>query len=332
MKTIIYGVGKGYFDFFDISTFLERCFIDMSIEVVGFSDGNEKIWGKEIIYNGQIFTVSGIDEFRFTNIEKIIVTSKKYFDEIRKELICKGFRKDQILLIDNLYDVYIRQLFEVWKFEGKTGIEIGGATHLFASIYEKCLSCDNVNFSSSTIWWKNETNDFRYENKILGKVWITDATDMYQIENEKYDFLLSSNNLEHIANPLKALKEFARVVKTGGIVFIIVPQKKDTFDHKREYTTFEHLVEDYVNNIEENDLSHLDEIIEKHDYIMDPECGGKKKFIERARKNIENRCLHHHVFDEECLKKALTFSGLKVRDFGDVRGNWFIVGEKGECT
>ena len=79
-------------------------------------------------------------------------------------------------------------------------------------------------------------------------------------------------------------------------------------------------------------LSHLDEIIEKHDYAMDPECGGKKKFIERARKNFENRCLHHHVFDEECLKMALTFSGLKVRDFGDVRGNWFIVGEKGECT
>ena len=78
MKTVIYGVGKGYFDFFDISTFLERCFIDMSLEVVGFSDGNEKIWGKEIIYNGQIFTVSGIDEFQFTSIEKIIVTSKKY--------------------------------------------------------------------------------------------------------------------------------------------------------------------------------------------------------------------------------------------------------------
>ena len=109
MKTIIYGVGKGYFDFFDISTFLERCFIDMSLEVVGFSDGNKKIWGKEIIYNGQIFTVYGIDEFQFTSIEKIIVTSKKYFDEIRKELICKGFHKDQVLLIDNLYDVYIRQ-------------------------------------------------------------------------------------------------------------------------------------------------------------------------------------------------------------------------------
>lgn len=40
---------------------------------------------------------------------------------------------------------------------------------------------------------------------------------------------------------------------------------------------------------------------------MDIACGGKDKFIEQAQKNFENRCLHHHVFNEQCLRKSLEF-------------------------
>lgn len=330
MRMIIYGVGKGYFDFFAHDLFIVEKVLDNTLEVVGISDGNQNVWGNEIIYNKQKFKICKIEEFQ--DIDYIIVTSKKYFDEIAEELIKKGYRKEQILLIDKLYEFYLANIFQIDKLEGKNGIEIGGPTGLFHCVYNKCQSCDNVNFSKKTVWWEDKTQDFRYEDRVLGKIWILEATNMYQIEDEKYDFVLSSNNLEHTANPLKALKEFTRIVKTGGMILVIVPMKERTFDHNREYTEFEHLLEDYERKIGEDDLSHLSDIIDKHDYVMDPACGGKEKFIERSMKNIENRCLHHHVFDEKCLRSSFEFVGLEVIDFKVVKNNWLIIGEKMETS
>lgn len=109
---------------------------------------------------------------------------------------------------------------------------------------------------------------------------------------------------------------------------MLVPIKEKTFDHNRECTAFEHLMEDYNSNIGEDDLTHLPEIIAKHDYGMDVLCGGKEQFIERAKKNVENRCLHHHVFEETCLRKAFEFVGLEVIAFREVMNNWLIMGQK----
>src|SRR3990167_3545784 len=41
--------------------------------------------------------------------------------------------------------------------------------------------------------------------------------------DESFDFLFVCHSLEHCENPLLALREFRRVVKTGGYVFISLP-------------------------------------------------------------------------------------------------------------
>lgn len=328
MKIIVYGIGKQYFDIFNNPKSEEREIIKSEVEIIGFADSNSAIWGNEIIYEEKKFAVKSICEFHKNDFEGILVTSKKYFIEIRDFLIQNGYEKERIFLIDKIIGQYLNKLYHIEKFRGKVGIEVGGPSDLFFNIYDNCRACDGVNFCQHTVWWKNDTDDFRYKDKVLGNVFIAEATDLYQIEDGKYDFVLSSNNLEHIANPLKALKEFFRVVKEEGVVLVVVPRKEKTFDHNRDYTTFDHLLEDYSNDRGEEDLSHLPEIIEKHDYGMDAPCGGKEKFIERSKKNVENRCLHHHVFNEECLKKLFAFIGLEVIDFGEVTDNWFIIGQK----
>lgn len=328
MRTIIYGVGRRYYEIFLNVFFIKRVILENKMEIIGISDSNKNIWGQKVIYNGQEFIVHGIKEFRNENVDAIVVTSRNYFYEIKAELLKNGYKKEQIQLIDELYEPYIDQLLCIKELRGKIGIEISGPTKLFSKIYDNCLTCDNVNFNESTVWMENNTGIFKYKNKELGCNWIADATDMHQIKSDQYDFVLSSNNLEHIANPLKALKEFSRITKAGGKVVVVVPKKEATFDHNRECTLFEHLLEDYANGIGEDDLSHLAEIIEKHDYSMDTACGGKEKFIERAEKNIENRCLHHHVFEEDCLRKSFEFAELNVSEFSEIIGGYCIVGEK----
>lgn len=196
-----------------------------------------------------------------------------------------------------------------------------------------CNSCDGVNFSENTMWWnKSSSGNYEYDGKTLGKIYIADAIDMNCVDSEKYDFVLSSNNLEHIANPIKALKEFLRVLKTGGVLTLVVPRKDRTFDHKREFTKFEHILEDYQNNTQEDDLTHMPEIIELHDYDMDDLCNhiDKEEFKRRAALNIQYRNLHHHVFSEECLRKIFEFLNLKIISSGEClwSSNYIIIGKK----
>ena len=318
MKAIIYGIGEKCRE-------VCREFDKNKIEVAGFADGNSNVIGSKIRYKNDIYKVESIDQFEKVEYDKILVTTKKYYEEIQKQLIEKGYDKGKIILIDK---VFADNMFHIQYFENKTGIEIGGPTELFSYIYDECKACDGVDFCSNTVWRTLDTNEFRYADKLLGKNFIMEATDMRQIEDESYDFVLSSNNLEHIANPLKALREFSRVIKKGGAVLVLVPMKDRCFDHNRSYTTFEHLKEDFFNGIGESDLTHLDEIIEKHDYDMDVACGGKDKFVERAKKNAENRCLHHHVFDEKTLRNAFEFAELDIVDFSEIQNNWLILGQR----
>ena len=214
-------------------------------------------------------------------------------------------------------------------FTGKRGLEIGGPSEIFSPIYKQCSSCDGVNFSSDTTWWvKGDSNAYTFKGKTLGKVFIADAVNMDVVPSAGYDFVMSSNNLEHIANPIKALKEFLRAAKPGGGIIVVVPNKKYMFDHKRSYTSFEHMLSDFENDTPETDLTHLEEILELHDLAMDPPAGTFEEFRARSLRNFENRCLHHHVFCEESLRKIFAYLGLEVLDFKEVRGNFVIVGRK----
>lgn len=95
-------------------------------------------------------------------------------------------------------------------------------------------------------------------------------------------------------------------------MLLVLPDRRYTFDHKRKVTTLEHLVNDYHNNVDEKDLTHLDEILELHDLSMDKAAGSPAEFKERSLKNFENRCLHHHVYDLNLLKEIYTFLNIEL--------------------
>ncbi len=48
-------------------------------------------------------------------------------------------------------------------------------------------------------------------DKEPGIQYVRDATDLHGIPDEKYDFVVASHALEHIANPLRAVSEWTRV-------------------------------------------------------------------------------------------------------------------------
>lgn len=201
--------------------------------------------------------------------------------------------------------------------KGKVGLEIGGPSTLFATelpIYQVVQGLDGVNFSASTIWEGDlkAGNTFRFHGWKKGRQFVADATDLSRIDSASYDFLLSSNCLEHVANPLKAMKEWVRVVKGGGHLLLVLPNKASNFDHCRPVTEFQHLLDDYLGDIGEDDLTHLEEILQLHDLSMDPPAGDHEAFRRRSMDNVNNRTLHHHVFDRELIGRIFEHAGLEM--------------------
>ena len=204
-----------------------------------------------------------------------------------------------------------RTLFRA-EVEDKYGLEIGGPSGSFRDtgilpLYRYAAGLDNCVFATETLWEgrRSEGQTFSYHPaKPNGCNFIREATELHGIANHKYDFILSSHNLEHIANPIRALKEWMRVVKAGGAIIAVLPDYRDTFDHRRQPTTVRHMLEDYNSETKENDLTHLQEILGLHDLSRDPNAGALDQFHQRSLRNFENRALHHHVFDE-CNSRVL---------------------------
>lgn len=209
--------------------------------------------------------------------------------------------------------------FNVYKkyFIGKNGIEIGGLSQIFNSeipIYPIVKNIDGCNFSSRTVWegQVQEGNNYNFFGLKNGYQYICEASDLNKIPSGKYDFIISSHCLEHCANTLKTVEEWLRVIKKGGVLLFVLPDKRYTFDHNRSVTKFSHLLEDYANKINENDLTHLTEILKLHDLSLDKAAGTVDEFEKRSKDNYSNRCLHHHVFDFELLKQIFEYNNVEI--------------------
>jgi SAM-dependent methyltransferase len=183
----------------------------------------------------------------------------------------------------------------------KKGIEIGGPSDYTGNIiYQNASNIDNVIFSKNTVWSIHDEEYHYYMDK-KGKVLINDAVDISSVKDGAYDFCFSSHCLEHIANPLKAIYEWLRVIKEDGYIIIVVPEKNECFDHKRDYSTFSKLLSQYEKNVSEDDLSTLPEILLNHDLTLDTPAGNLEQFIKRSLDNFNNRCLHHYVYNPNLL-------------------------------
>ena len=205
------------------------------------------------------------------------------------------------------------------RFKGQEGIEVGGPSAFFSfksafPIYLYANKIDGVNFSNNTLWEGKikEGNLYNYYKNKKGFQFIGEAAHLKEVNDASYDFVLSCHSLEHVANPIKALKDWSRVMKIKGRLVLVLPDKEFTFDNKRPVTTLAHLIEDYKNNTTEEDSTHFEEVIEMHDFKHDAFVQSKEDLIKRTNLNIENRAVHHHVFNLDLVKELLVYCDFEM--------------------
>ena len=225
------------------------------------------------------------------------------------------------------HDLYLKYI------KNRSGLEIGGPSTIFKGalpLYQYALSIDGVNFSAETVWEGEIATgqSYNYYADKRGRQFVSDATELAQIDNETYDFVLSSNCIEHIANPVKAIFEWRRVLRAGVALILVAPNNVSNFDHKRNITSFEHIIQDYQSEIGECDLTHLDEILSFHDLSRDRRAGSISKFAERSRQNFLNRTLHHHVFSIDLLENILKYCGFDIAVTTESKFDLFVMAIK----
>lgn len=206
-------------------------------------------------------------------------------------------------------------------FRTKVGLEIGGPSPIFGTrgalpVYPMAACIDNCNFAPNTVWEGQvlEGKTFVFDRrKPAGTQFVAEASRLDTIRNESYDFVLSSHCLEHLADPIGGLEEWTRVLRPGGVLALAVPHKDATFDHRRPVTRLQHLIDDRERRTGEDDETHIEEVLRLTDLSLAPGVEDRASFEARSRRNVENRCVHHHVFHTRLVLELLDHMNLQVR-------------------
>jgi SAM-dependent methyltransferase len=118
--------------------------------------------------------------------------------------------------------------------DGLKGVEIGGAAHNDFKVdvlnVDRYAEMDTVyKDAERELWGRAKAVDIIAPGHEL------------PLEDDSFDFVLASHVIEHIPDPIAALKEWARVARR--YIVLVVPHRDRTFDRDRPLTPLSELIE-----------------------------------------------------------------------------------------
>ncbi|MEI6719859.1 MAG: class I SAM-dependent methyltransferase [Betaproteobacteria bacterium] len=158
-------------------------------------------------------------------------------------------------------------------------------------------------------------------------------------KDKTLDYVLTSHVIEHFFDPVKALKEWYRVIRPGGYIFIIAPHMDRTFDQHREPTSPAELldraagritIQDYARPLDAQALKRIG--LDKLGPLNYPQRLVRDKRTTRLEEGwaYYDKDDHHHwsawrTADFVELAKKLDFKIVEAQDIDDKVGNGFTV-------
>jgi len=118
--------------------------------------------------------------------------------------------------------------------DGLKGVEIGGSAHNDFKVdvlnVDRYAEMDTVyKDAERELWGRAKAVDIIAPGHEL------------PLEDDSFDFVLASHVIEHIPDPIAALKEWARVARR--YIVLVVPHRDRTFDRDRPLTPLSELIE-----------------------------------------------------------------------------------------
>ncbi|MRX32264.1 methyltransferase domain-containing protein [Aminobacter sp. MDW-2] len=123
------------------------------------------------------------------------------------------------------------------------------------------------------------------------------------------DFVVSSHCFEHFANPGLALEDWIRILKPGGVIYAIIPNKEKTYDRPREAASVDTLISAYESRAPEAPLEQY------RDFFDNKELVGSEKrlpYESILRRFNEQESIHVYAWTPESTKSFLTAMQTKL--------------------
>jgi SAM-dependent methyltransferase len=112
------------------------------------------------------------------------------------------------------------------------------------------------------------------------------------------DFVIANHMLEHVEDPIAALGHQLRVLRPRGVLYLTLPDARDSFDAERERTTAEHLLRDHREGPEASRREHYEECA----YFIE---GHRDEILTQRVREMEAEHLHPHFH----VWEPVTFAG-----------------------
>ncbi|HUT75574.1 MAG TPA: methyltransferase domain-containing protein [Armatimonadota bacterium] len=115
------------------------------------------------------------------------------------------------------------------------------------------------------------------------------------------NFIIASHLLEHVHDPIGALRAWHRALRPGGHLLMVVPDPGRCADRSRLVTPIDHLIADHEAPSAERDLEHFREWAQFWD-----KCADGLAIEARARKLVEmGYAIHYHDWSAATLAQAM---------------------------
>ena len=140
------------------------------------------------------------------------------------------------------------------------------------------------------------------ERRLVPVSIVDDGERLVSIPDKTADFVIANHLIEHAQDPIETLKNWLRVVKPGGMVFMAVPNQAHTFDRTRPTTSLQHLILDHEQGPHVSRMAHYEE------WVRHIEKVAPDRIAAVALQSMQDsRSIHFHVWDELAFLDLLSY-------------------------
>ncbi|MEA2757319.1 MAG: hypothetical protein QOJ54_3608 [Aliidongia sp.] len=143
---------------------------------------------------------------------------------------------------------------------------------------------------------------FSVEKNVAAPHLVSDLETMHGIAPDSQDFIIANHVMEHVEDPLKALRSVSRVLRTNGIAYLALPDKRFTFDKGRAITPLDHVLRDHTEGPDWSLAGHYDEWVRVVDGLTGDSHAQKISVMIKERSNI-----HFHVWDFSAMLELFSY-------------------------
>lgn len=146
---------------------------------------------------------------------------------------------------------------------------------------------------------------------------VDDGETLTKFKDSSVHFIIANHFLEHTVDPLKTIKNFLRVLKPDGLIFMAIPDMRATFDRDRLLTPVDHFIRVHEQGKDPDLNRHYEECVRLIEKKPAAEVKARVKFLKDTHFSI-----HYHTFTlenflpliEYLQQQGVTISLVTTRD------------------